>query len=195
MKTSLKNNIEFVFFILIIAIASFFIGKYYGCKPNQAETPEITITGSVDTSQFIPTKEETPDKPILPLKPDVVYRDTGSIKYVSRLVDTAAIIADYIKKRDYKIKPFDSKETGTLELYPQIQYNKLIGLDYSFTPAVKTCYKEKVWQPFVSASYSTLDDIGIGGGFFYHNLGFEYQYQRNFKYDENGHSLGLKYRF
>ncbi|NDW19281.1 hypothetical protein D0T53_10190 [Dysgonomonas sp. 216] len=144
-----------------------------------------TISGSVSNNQFEPVKEEKPDKPLLPTKEiEVQYRDTGSIrtitdiKYVYQVVDTAAIIEDYILKRSYILTAFDNKEHGKLLLYPTVQYNKLTGMDYSFTPMQKqkNTYLQKVWQPFISGSYSTLDYVGLGGGVFYHNLGFEYQY-------------------
>ena len=72
---------------------------------------------------------------------------------------------DYELKRTYKLTAFDNKTQGKLELFPVIQYNKLSALDYNFTPIIErqTIYKAKAWQPFVSASYSTLNYIGIGG--------------------------------
>ena len=112
-------------------------------------------------------------------------------------VDTSAIIADWELKRTYKLTPFDNKTQGKLELFPVIQYNKLSALDYNFTPVIErqTIYKTKVWQPFISASYSTLNYIGIGGGIFYHNLGFEYQYQKSLGSLGDGHTVGIKYNF
>lgn len=190
------KTIIYIVALLFALVIGFFIGRQTINNIDKIvyEKGE-TVSGSVDAAQFIPIKEETPEKPELPLKPMVIYQDTGSIKYIPQIIDTAAIIADYIKKREYQIKPFDNKELGTLVLYPTVQYNKLIGFDYSFTPVTQIRHREKVWQPFVSTSYSTLEYIGLGGGIFYHNLGFEYQYQLGYRNTQNGHSFGLKYKF
>ena len=116
-------------------------------------------------------------------------------------IDSAAyaklVIADYELKRTYKLTAFDNKTQGKLDLFPVIQYNKLSALDYNFTPVIErqTIYKTKVWQPFVSASYSTLNYIGIGGGIFYHDIGIEYQYQKSLGSQSNGHLFGVKYKF
>lgn len=179
---------------LLIALLSFVAGIiiffFVGRSAIKTETeisyvPGETVSGSVSNNLFEPVKEEKPDKPLLPTKEiEIQYRDTGSVKtitetkYLIQIVDTAAIIADFILKRSYSITAFDNKEQGKLLLYPTVQYNKLTGMDYDFTPIQKqkNTYLQKVWQPFVSGSYSTLDYLGLGGGVFYHNLGFEYQY-------------------
>lgn len=168
------------------SIIFFFVGRsFIKTETEVCYVPGETVSGSVSNNQFEPVKEEKPEKPLLPTKEIVIqYIDTGSVrtitetKYLYKVVDTAAIIEDYILKRSYCITAFDNKEQGKLLLYPTVQYNKLTGMDYDFTPILKqknTCLK-KVWQPFVSGSYSTLDYLGLGGGVFYHNLGFEYQY-------------------
>lgn len=167
----------------------FFIGRSsIDSEPRKEFIKGETVTGSVSPTQFEPIKEE---------KPNIHYRDTGSIKYLSIPVDTSAIIADWELKRTYKLTAFDNKTQGKLELFPVIQYNKLSALDYNFTPVIErqTIYKTKIWQPFISASYSTLNYIGIGGGMFYHDIGIEYQYQKSLGNQSNGHSFGLKYKF
>lgn len=147
-----------------------------------------TTTGSVNSTQLNPVSEIVPDKPKYPTK--VVKENV--------VVDTAAIIAEYEKIRSYSVVAFDNKEQGKLTLFPKLQYNALSSLDYEFTPMQKqtTIYKTKIWQPFGSVSYSTLNYVGIGGGLFYHNLGFEYQFQKSFS-DKlgNGHFISGKYRF
>jgi len=166
------KNVSVITLAVAACIISFFAGRAtIGTNPETEYIKGETITGSVSPVQFEPVKEE---------KPTIQYRDTGSIKikYVNMPADTAAIIADWELKRTYKLTAFDNKAQGKLELFPVIQYNRLTALDYNFTPITErqTVYKTKVWQPFVSVSYSTQDYIGLGGGLFYHNLGFEYQY-------------------
>ena len=74
-----------------------------------------------------------------------------------------------------------------LELYPQTVY---ITKDREVIRYVK-----KTWQPFVSASYSTFDIVGIGGGTFYNNLGLSYEYQYSLRERINGHRFSLKWKF
>ena len=182
---------------IVCLIIGFFIGRSsIDSEPKKEYIKGETLTGSVSPTQFEPIKEEKPDKPLLPF---IQYRDTGRVRYMS--IDSAAyaklVIADYELKRTYKLTAFDNKTHGKLDLFPVIQYNKLSALDYNFTPVIErqTIYKTKIWQPFVSASYSTLNYVGIGGGIFYHNLGFEYQYQKSLGSQGNGHLFGVKYMF
>lgn len=176
-------------FGIVCLVIGFFIGRStIDTKTKIEYVRGQKVTGSVSPTQFEPIKEE---------RPVVQYRDTGSVKYINRPVDTAAIIADWELKRTYKLTAFDNKTQGKLELFPVIQYNKLSALDYNFTPVIErqTIYKTKVWQPFGSVSYSTLNYVGIGGGIFYHNLGFEYQYQKSLGNQSDAHTFGLKYKF
>jgi hypothetical protein len=175
--------------IIIGLVIGFFGGRSSIDTTNKMEyIPGETVTGSVSPTQFEPIKEE---------KPDIQYRDTGSIKYVNLPADTAAIIADWELKRTYKLTAFDNKTQGKLELFPVIQYNRLSALDYNFTPMIErqTISKTKVWQLFLSGSYSTLGYIGVGGGMFYHNIGVEYQYQIDYQSGNTGHLIGGIYKF
>ena len=199
MKTE-KIGILLSFLIILALFGGIFIGrKTVNTKTKIEYIKQEPVFGSIDDNQLVPIKVEVPTLPYLPVRIDTVYKDSiqTEIKYIVQRVDTAAIIADYILKRSYNITAFDSKELGTLKLFPTVQYNQLLGLDYEFTPVLKqmTIYKEKVWQPFLSGSYSTLNYINFGVGVFYHDLGFEYQFQKDIGYKNNGHLFGLKYKF
>lgn len=178
--------------ILLAMIVCLTVGYFIGRLSIDTELKidhikGATISGSVSPTQFKPIKEE---------KPDIQYRDTGSIKYINVSADTAAIIADWELKRTYQLTAFDN-DKGKLELFPTIQFNRLSALDYNFTPMIErqTINKTKVWQPFLSGSYSTLGYIGIGGGVFYHNLGLEYQHQMSLDKDGSGHLFGVLWKF
>ena len=118
-----------------------------------------------------------------------------------------AVYVDYIKIRKDHVSIFDIDTLGTLTVDASIQFNRSHGYGYDFKPRIKTIsnnFKPKpiTFTPFVSSSYSTTDYLGVGGGFFYHNLGFEYQYQidlrhNNISYEPRGnaHLLGIKYKF
>ena len=184
----------------LIGLALVFLGGFLIGRKT-VDTEEVIryikddpVFGTV--SDLIPAKETVPDDPVLPLLRDSFYID--KFIYVAAKVDTAAIINDYIASREYTPVLFDSPQVGKLSLSATVQYNKLSDVSYEFEPVIKevTRYKEKAWQPFVSGSYSTFGIAGIGGGTFYHKLGFEYQYQQSLRDDRmNGHQFSLKYKF
>jgi hypothetical protein len=86
-------------------------------------------------------------------------------------------------------------EYGKITFDATVQYNTLQELNTSFIPIYKeiTRYREKTWQPFVSASYSTFGYSGIGGGVFYRNWGIQLQYETDFR--KKGCSVGLTRKF
>lgn len=109
------------------------------------------------------------------------------------VVDTAQIISDYISERRYDINVFDN-DAGKLDVEQSIQYNELKEFNYTFTPIQRhtTVTQKPIFEPFVSFGYNTLQQANIGGGFFYHNIGIEYNYILS---NTNGHYLGIKYKF
>ncbi len=201
-----KNKFRYVCLFLSIAVfLVVIIRKQKKNKVRETKTELVsgeTIRQPVDSRQFIPVEEVSDPVPVLPVKEtEIIYRDTGSIqteiRYILQTVDTTAIIADYIKKRSYELTVFDNKEQGCLQLFPTVQYNTLTGLNVEYTPVIRqtTITKQKVWTPFLGASYSTFNYVGIGAGIFYHNIGLEYQYQRDYLKAVDGHEIGIKCRF
>lgn len=118
-----------------------------------------------------------------------------------------AVYADYTKIRKDHVSIFDIDTLGTLTVDATIQFNRSHAYGYDFKPKIKTInnnFKPKpiTFIPFLSSSYSTTDYLGMGGGFFYHNLGFEYQYQIDLRQNNisfeprgNAHLIGIKYKF
>lgn len=182
--------------------------------PNEVETTEITPGNVVlpnDIFKVISTN--TPINPVVDLshcpkdcdcKKEVAIRQSpgNDSLHIYR-----AVYADYIKIRKDRVSIFDIDTLGTLTIDATIQFNRSHGYGYDFKPRVKTIsnnFKPKpvTFIPFASSSYSTTNYLGVGGGFFYHNLGFEYQYQidlrqNNISYEPRGnaHLLGVKYKF
>lgn len=193
MTTQFQIHLKQLFLgVFIGALIGFFIGR----STIQTKTETIyvqgeTISGAVSHTQLVPERIEIPQIPALPLK-----KENDKILLPTQ-VDTTAIIAEYELKRSYNILAFDDHRYGKLELFPSLQYNELTGIDYRFTPITKiqNHTKVKVWTPFVAASYSTLNYVGMGGGIFYHNIGFEYQFLKGLKNTDNAHSFGLKLKF
>lgn len=120
-------------------------------------------------------------------KTDTIYRD---VPVIDRKATMAATVEDWNKVREYRRTLFDN-ENGKLSFDLKVQYNELQGLSYSFTPMYKetTIVKKKVFVPFISASILNMSSFSIGGGLFYHDLGFRAEYS------STGLNLGVLYKF
>ena len=151
-----------------------------------------------------PVHSEIPKLPNLPIKRDTIYLD--SLIFIVEKVDTAEIIKDYITQKTYEFNVFDSNTLGKFDVKQQIGYNKLLSFDYTFTPITKTItrIKEPLFTPYITGGYSTNKSLIMGGGIYYRNIGFEYNY--NIKLDKtyyndidisqsNYHTLKLNYKF
>lgn len=189
----MKEAIKYIYIAMISCVIGFAVGR--STFHNDTKVTYIkgeTIRDTIRKEVLTPIKEYIPSDPIY------IYKDKYIVKIdtVIQVVDSAAIINDWILQRNYSQTLFDN-QNGKLDVDLSVRYNRLQSLEYSFTPIHKVIntFNEKVWQPYLSGSYSTLDIAGVGGGLFYHNLGFEYQYQKDFRSNSTGHSFGLKYKF
>lgn len=189
MTTQLRFYIKYLIIGLLLGLViGFFIGR--ATIDTKEETKYVKgekEAGSISPEDMNPTKVTTPESPQLPQdifaknsKPKVITKDSIIYKYneVDSMAIFRAVYDDYIKQRDYNLLTFKRDNLGTLKINQSIQYNRMQKFDWDFEPVYRETsrYNIKIWQPFVSASYSTLDYVGIGGGLFYYNLGFEYQY-------------------
>ena len=181
---------------VIIAVIIFGSGYYLGKKKTIVkETVKYekreSIKGGVPSDLLKPTIEFEGSISNLP---NYYFIDN------TQAVDTSKIIADFMKIREYNFTLFDNNELGKLDLKPTLQFNKLISLDYDFQPRQKVVTRtiERTFQPFLSVNYHTIDVVGVGGGFFYQNLGLEYLYNRslnNATHNYSFHTIGIKYKF
>lgn len=184
----MKKETLYVIYTLIGFISGFIIAR----QVSQSEPAIKYIKGeTIEKIIEIPT----PYKVEIPVKPIYLYKKSDTV-FNNRTaeIDTNAILNDWITKRSYKKDLFDN-QYGKLEVDASIQYNQLQSLQYRFTPIQKeiSIKKEKIWMPYVGMSYSTLNYIGLGGGFFYHSMGLGAKYITDF--DRKGLELELKYKF
>ena len=125
--------------------------------------------------------------------PGEVIRDTIFV------IDTVEVVEDYLLERIYSHTFFDSKEQGKLTVNSVVQYNKQksIGIDHVPVTRVETTKMvvEPIWVPFISAGYDTNNSVLIGGGIFYHDLGFEYNFNQNLNQRDFSHQFKLKLKF
>ncbi|HPD25118.1 MAG TPA: hypothetical protein PK285_12035 [Bacteroidales bacterium] len=193
MLTKIKNNLVYIALVIGLIIG-FFAGR-----ATIKTVPEIQYVAGETIHDSIPVPTpyfvQVPSIPVLPMKPDTIRKN--DTVYFTQKVDTAAIIADYIVKRDYKIDLFKDKEKGELKVFPSVQYNKLLSLEYEYTPVTKiqTVEKKRIFTPFAGIGFSTNDFYNVGGGLFYHNAGLEYRYNFNLTDKQNFHTINLNVKF
>jgi len=162
---------------IVIVIVVFVVGFFLGRKTINVKEKVTFVKGETIRDTIVipkPTFVEIPSNPKYIYKYDTIVVD--NIQYISEKVDTSAIIQDYILMRTYEFNVFDSETLGKFDVKQQIGYNKLLLFDYTFTPITKqvTQFREPVFTPFVSAGYSTNQTVLMGGGFYYKNIGLEY---------------------
>lgn len=171
---------------IVLVIICVFIGFVVGrqtiqekviTKHVKGETIRDTITNFVPDTVYLTGELE------YKYKRDTIYRDVP-------VVDRDKTIKDWNLVRDYRKTLFDN-EFGKLSVALSVQYNELQKLSYSFTPIHKetTITKKRIFVPFVSASYFGNVTFSIGGGFFYHDLGFRTEYAID------GLNFGIMYKF
>ena len=127
--------------------------------------------------------------------------DSGSTITTTQPKDTVEslkmVLNDWNTERTYNDVLFSDSTIGTFKYNAKVQFNKLSSFKYEYTPITKveTMVVKRTFEPFVSAEYSTLNTVGVGGGFFYHNLGLELMYNKDFINGNNGVSFGVKIKF
>lgn len=177
---------------IALIVTSFFIGR---STINVSEKTKFvkgeTIYKTI-TKDSLVYKESVTQKPELPLKPIIIYKDSS--KHEVFIVDTAKIIQNYIVKRSYVINEFDNNN-GKLIIKPIVQYNELQSVEIEFTPVTKEVTKtiERTFTPFIQTTYNSFGYIETGGGMYYHNIGIQANYITNFK--EKGFSVGMNIKF
>ena len=162
---------------IAIVVVAFVAGFFLGRKTIDVEEKVTFVKGETIHDTIVinePTFVEIPAKPKYIYKYDTIVVD--NIQYISEKVDTSAIIQDYILTRTYEFNVFNSDTLGKFDVKQKIGYNKLLSFDYTFTPMTKqiTQYREPLFTPFLTGGYSTNQSVLLGGGFYYKNIGLEY---------------------
>lgn len=187
---------------IVCAVSGFFAGR--SVSNVITDTKYIkgeTIHRSIPKIELVPYAVTTP---VLLSYRDPVRKDSTGKAIITATpanIDSAmvATVKDWNLKRSYSKILFDN-QYGKEDYKAVVQYNELQELSYNFTPITKetTIEKLRTFTPFISASYSTFNIAGVGGGFYYHNVGFELQYLRNYsptRTQDTGFMGSVKYKF
>jgi hypothetical protein len=175
----MKNRIVLAVITIVISVAvGFLIGRgSVKIKESVKYVKGKTTTDTITTERLVPYAVSTPSDPVIPMKPDTFYKE-GKPIYIASVVDTAKLIADYVKENKYNVSLFDNETEGSCSVEANVQYNALKFLSYTYTPIQKISTKEKIKMltPFISGRYGTRGDAGVGAGCFYHSIGVEAMY-------------------
>jgi hypothetical protein len=195
METFLNKNWKILLFCMALVAIGFFAGRWTNAPEVKTEYVKgETVRDTIFATKLVPYKVEIPAKPTLPMKPDTI-RIPGKPEIIRMKVDTAQIIADYIKENSYSNVLFDDQEKGKLTVASVVQYNALKKLGYEFTPIQKqtTIERRRIFTPFVNASYNTLGYYGAGAGLYYYDVGVNVKYLTDFK--TKGYEFGVNIKF
>ena len=187
MATNKKiENTLAILALICLFLFGFIIGKQTtSSKPVIEYVKGETITRLIPYTEFIPVKVYEPR--------ETIYID--SIEYLISSIDTAKLIAEYIKTKHYEQVLFDIDTLGKMQVNLSIAYNSLRSLDYQFTPIIKqiTTIKQQMYTPFLSSSVNSFGTVGFGGGLYMKNIGYQAKYITNFQ--KQGFEVGLNYKF
>jgi hypothetical protein len=195
MKKLISQNLKIALIGIMLLSIGFFAGR---CTDKTITKTEYvkgeTIRDTIFATKLVPYKVVIPAAPVLPMKPDTI-KIPGKPEIIRMMVDTAQIIADFIKENSYSNTLFDDKKNGKLTVSSIVQYNKLKKLGYEFTPIYKetTVEKRKIFTPFVNASYNTFGYFGGGAGLYYYDVGLNVKYLTDFK--SKGYEFGINIKF
>ncbi len=178
---------------LICLVVGFFIGR--GNKiVKETHTIEYVLSDPIKLEVPYPYPvKETYTIVNEKLIPGEVIHDTIFV------IDTVEVVKDYMIERSYSHTFFNNKEQGKLTVNSVVQYNKQknIGIDYQPVTKVEKIKQiiEPTWIPFLSGGYDTNGSVIMGGGIFYHDIGFEYGFNQNLNFNKNSHQFKIKYKF
>lgn len=167
--------------VAILLAIGFFIGRGSVEVKEHVEYVQLpAVHDTIDVSEKDTVLVSVPSDPVLPMKPDTIFLPGGQT-VVFQKVDTAKIIAEFVKEKSYYKRLFDDEKRGTLDVGATVQYNRLTGLTYDFIPVEKvvTEVKKVYLEPYVMAGYSTTGEARLGGGVYWHNLGIGVSYVKN----------------
>lgn len=200
----MKNLIVLIFYSVVV----FFIGYLFGFSAKKTTVeyvPLPPIEGHFTATDLEPISAVL-DTPIiykwvyLPANDKesengqkTLLNEANEAPHVDTIGSVNATVQDWNTKRTYKKTLFNKDDLGELSVEATVQYNELRSLSYRYDPVQKTITKEKLLQPFIRASYNSMDQITVGGGLFVNKMGVDaFLIQDKHR---SGIGFGLSYRF
>ena len=193
--SSNKIILSLLFVVVISGIVGFFIGR-----SNEIETTTKWIKGET-IHDTVPREKLVTKYVIVPELLSYVEKKKDTTIITTKPINKDSAISETVKdwnlERVYKDYLFESDTLGTLEYNINVQYNRIKSFSYNYTPIYKEVTKERkrTFIPYVSASYSTFNIVGIGLGTYYHKLGVGAEYQYNYDLQKKGLNMHVSIKF
>ena len=193
------NSKKIIFSLLLVGIVSGIVGFFIG-RSNEIETTTKWIKGET-IHDTVPKKKLVTKYVIVPRLLSYVEKQKDTTIITTNPINKDSAISETVKdwnlERVYKDYLFESDTLGTLEYNINVQYNRIKSFSYNYTPIYKEVTKERkrTFIPYVSASYSTFNIVGMGLGTYYHNLGVGAEYQYNYDLQKKGLNLQFSIKF
>lgn len=193
------NSNKIILSLLLVGIVSGIVGFFVGIS-NEIETTTKWIKGET-IHDTVPKKKLVTKYVIVPRLLSYVEKQKDTTIITTNPINKDSAISETVKdwnlERVYKDYLFESDTLGTLEYNINVQYNRIKSFSYNYTPIYKEVTKERkrTFIPYVSASYSTFNIVGIGLGTYYHNLGVGAEYQYNYDLQKKGINMHLNIKF
>ena len=190
---------KIIFSILLVGIISGIVGFFIG-RSNEIDTTTRWIKGET-VHDTVPKEQLVTKYVIVPKLLSYVEKKKDTTIITTKPINKDSAISETVKdwnlERVYKDYLFESDTLGTLEYNINVQYNRIKSFSYNYTPIYKEVTKERkrTFIPYVSASYSTFNIIGVGLGTYYHNLGVGAEYQYNYDLQKKGLNLQFSIKF
>ena len=193
------NSKKIIFSLLLVGIVSGIVGFFIG-RSNEIETTTKWIKGET-IHDTVPKEKLVTKYVIVPELLSYVEKKKDTTIITTKPINKDSAISETVKdwnlERVYKDYLFESDTLGTLEYNINVQYNRIKSFSYNYTPIYKEVTKERkrTFVPYVSASYSTFNIVGMGLGTYYHNLGVGAEYQYNYDLQKKGLNLQFSIKF
>jgi hypothetical protein len=179
--------------LIVAALLLFAAGYYAGCR--SVRIVEKTVVAYRDLPPVKVSVNPEAFRFTVPALPEWIWiTDTVS---VAQTVDTAAILADWILRRDYAGR-LVSDATAVIDYSATVQYNRLqsLNLDYHPKQQVVTITRsvQRSFAPFLLVGANTAGHAQLQGGAFVGKWGFSVEvavdFQGNYYY---GGKIGRKF--
>ena len=193
------NSKQIILSILLVGIVAGIAGFFIG-RSNEIDTTTRWIKGET-IHDTVPIEKLVTKYVIVPKLLSYVEKKKDTTIITTKPINKDSAISETVKdwnlERVYKDYLFESDTLGTLEYNINVQYNRIKSFSYNYTPIYKEVTKERkrTFIPYVSASYSTFNIVGIGLGTYYHNLGVGAEYQYNYDLQKKGLNLQFSIKF
>jgi hypothetical protein len=182
---------KYLIIIAVSLIAGYFLGKF---------SVKVEVKTVVSFQKILPVHVSV-EAPAafavsIPEIPQFIWR-TDTVTGIA-VVDTAAILADWLLQRDYGGRLI-ADSTGTIDYSATVQYNRLQNISLDYQPIQRTVITTKVikdrWAPFLfvggnSAGYATVE-----GGVFIGKFGLSAELGQNIFENKRyfGGRVGVKF--